>query len=225
MRYDKSRFAVGIDVFFNDNRINVIQVMKSAVSKFGKPKVFSFDNGSSYKNKQVELVVARLGSSLNFTAPYSPQSKGKCERFFNTLKQQWLSQLKPQDFKSIEDMSASLKQYAHKYNLSAHSSLMKKSPQEVFFNNPEVIRYIEEDDISKIFLLETDRTVTADAVVRIDGVDYQVHYRYAKRRIKLRYSADMEHVYVVDGLTEELEKIEILRKVDNSQAQRETFQF
>lgn len=54
---DASRYIVGIDVFFNDNFVNLMSVMKSAVAKFGVPKLFNFDNGSSYKNKQMDLLI------------------------------------------------------------------------------------------------------------------------------------------------------------------------
>ena len=40
---DASRCIVGIDVFFNDNFANLMSVMKSAVAKFGVPKLFNFD--------------------------------------------------------------------------------------------------------------------------------------------------------------------------------------
>ena len=61
---DASRFILGADVFFNDNFVNLMSVMKSAVSKYGKPMIFNFDNGSAYKNKQMELLVARIGSVI-----------------------------------------------------------------------------------------------------------------------------------------------------------------
>ena len=51
---DASRFIVGIDVFYNDNFVNLMSVMKSAVTKHGRPKIFNFDNGSAYKNKQMD---------------------------------------------------------------------------------------------------------------------------------------------------------------------------
>ena len=35
---DASRFITGIDVFYNDNFVNLMSVMKSAVSKYGRPK-------------------------------------------------------------------------------------------------------------------------------------------------------------------------------------------
>ena len=40
---DASRYIVGIDVFFNDNFVNLMSVMKSAVAKFGVPKLFKLN--------------------------------------------------------------------------------------------------------------------------------------------------------------------------------------
>ena len=74
---DASRFVTGVDVFFNDNFINLMSVIKSAVSKYGKPKVFNFDNGASYRNRQMELLAARIGSVISYCHPYSPTQKAK----------------------------------------------------------------------------------------------------------------------------------------------------
>jgi len=35
---------VGIDIFFNDNFVNLMSVIRGAVIKYGKPKKFNFDN-------------------------------------------------------------------------------------------------------------------------------------------------------------------------------------
>ena len=43
---------VGCNVFFNDNYKNFMSVLKTAVSKYGKPKVLNLDNGAPYKNSQ-----------------------------------------------------------------------------------------------------------------------------------------------------------------------------
>lgn len=85
---DASRYITGIDVFFNDNFVNLMSVLKSAVARFGKPKILNFDNGASYKNKQIELLAARIGTTISYCAPYTPQSKAKIERWFRTLKDQ-----------------------------------------------------------------------------------------------------------------------------------------
>lgn len=52
---DASHFIVVADVFFNDNFINIMSVPKSAVSRAGRQKTLNFDNGKSYRNKQMEL--------------------------------------------------------------------------------------------------------------------------------------------------------------------------
>ena len=88
---DASRFITGIDIFFQDNFVNLMSVMRSAVSKYGRPKVFNFDNGSSYKNRQMELLCARIGSTLNYCQPYTPTAKAKIERWFRTMKDQWMA--------------------------------------------------------------------------------------------------------------------------------------
>ena len=87
---DPSRFITGIDIFFQDNFVNLMSVMRSAVSRYGRPKVFNFDNGSSYKNRQMELLCARIGSALNYSQPYTPTAKAKIERWFRTMKDQWM---------------------------------------------------------------------------------------------------------------------------------------
>lgn len=68
---DASRFIVGIDVFFHDTFVNLMSVIKSAVAKYGRPQLFNFDNGRSYKNKQMELLAARIGSVIHYDQPYS----------------------------------------------------------------------------------------------------------------------------------------------------------
>ncbi len=69
---DASRFIVAADVFFNDNYENLMYLIRSAVLKHGVPHLFSFDNGSSYRNQQMELLAARIGSSVHYCEPFTP---------------------------------------------------------------------------------------------------------------------------------------------------------
>jgi len=217
---DASRFIVGIDVFFNDNFINLMSVIKSAVAKFGVPKVFNFDNGPGYRNKQMELLSARIGSTIHYCKPYSPVQKAKIERWFRTLKDQWMATLNMKDFHTLDELRGSLLTYVRLYNQRVHSSLNGKSPEERFFSEPEYIRRISDEQIESSFLLEIERRVSADSVITIDQVEYEVDYRFAKQRITLRYSPDMDDIYVVehDGT---LTPIRILNKQENSTVKRE----
>lgn len=217
---DASRFIVGIDVFFNDNFINLMSVMKSAVAKYGRPGMFNFDNGSSFKNKQMELLAARIGSVVHYDQPYTPTQKAKIERWFRTMKDQWLASLDIRDFHSLDELRGNLLAYVQKYNRTVHSSLKGKSPQERFFSEPDRIRRLCDTDIESSFLLELERRVSSDSVIVIDQIEYEVDYRFAKQRIRLRYSPDMKDIFIVeaDGT---LTPIRLLNKTENAYIKRE----
>jgi len=156
---DASRMIVGIDAFFHDNYLNVMSVMKSAITKFGKPKVLTFDNGTPYKNKQMTLLAARIGISLNYNAPYTPQGKAKIERWFSTLKQQWMSGLNIDNFSSLDDLRHSLQVYVRCYNQRSHSSLDNTSPMDRFFSESHLIKRLSNNQLENSFLLEIERRV------------------------------------------------------------------
>lgn len=217
---DASRYITGIDVFFNDNFVNLMAILKSAVTRFGKPKILNFDNGSSYKNKQMELLAARIGTSINYCAPYTPQSKAKIERWFRTLKDHWMSQLNMNDFKNLDELRSSLISYVNSYNQNIHSCLNGLSPQDRFFKESHMIKRLTDKQIETSFLLEYERRVSADNVVMIDETEYEVDYKYSKQKITLRYSPDLSKIYVVDKDTNELTEIKLLNKHDNSVIKR-----
>ena len=217
---DASRFITGIDVFYHDNFINLMSVMKSAIAKYGRPKVFNFDNGKSYKNRQMELLAARIGTTLSYCQPYTPTGKAKIERWFRTMKDQWMAALDMRDFHSLEELRGSLYAFVQQYNQSPHSSLHGLSPQDRFFSEPEQIRRLSEEDIHQNFLLEIERRVSADSVIVIDQIEYEVDYRFARQRIRLRYSPDMKEIFIVeaDGT---LTPLRLLNKTENALIKRE----
>ena len=153
-----------------------MSVLKSAVARYGKPKILNFDNGKSYRNKQMELLAARIGTTLSYCQPYTPTGKAKIERWFRTVKDQWMAGLDMRDFHSLDELRGSLFDFVHRYNVTVHSSLHGKSPQDRFFSDPD-------DEIDKIFLLEIERRVSPDCVITIDQVEYEVNYRFARQRM------------------------------------------
>ena len=217
---DASRFITGIDIFFNDNFVNLMSVMKSAVAKYGRPKLFNFDNGSAYKNKQMELLAARIGSTLNYCRPYTPTAKAKIERWFRTMKDQWMASLDIRDFHSLDELRGNLLAWVHLYNNTPHASLKGKTPQERFFSEPEQIRRLPQERLDKDFLLEIERRVSADSVIVIDQIEYEVDFRFAKQRIRLRYSPDMKEIFIVEP-DNSLTPIRLLNKQENADVKRE----
>ena len=217
---DASRMITGIDLFYHDNFVNLMSVLKSAVVRYGRPKILNFDNGKSYRNKQMELLAARIGTTLSYCQPYTPTGKAKIERWFRTMKDQWMAGLDMRHFHSLEELKGSLFAFVHRYNLAIHSSLHGKSPHDRFFSEPEQIRRLPDDEIDRVFLLEIERRVSPDCVITIDQVEYEVDYRFARQRIRLRYSQDMRQIFVVetDGT---LTPIRLLNKHENAIIKRE----
>lgn len=124
------------------------------------------------------------------------------------------------DFHSLEELRGSLLTYIRSYNQRPHTSLKGLSPQERFFHEPELISRLSDDQIEHSFLLEIERRVSADSVVVIDQTEYEVDYRFAKRRITLRYTPDMNAIFVVeaDGT---LTPIRLLNKQENASVKRD----
>ena len=215
---DASRVIVGCDVFFEDNYVNFMSVLKSAVKKYGKPKLLNVDNGAPYKNNQISLLTARLGITLHHCEAYQPTSKGKIERWNRTMKDHFMATYHLTSKTTIEEFRNDLLKYVVEYNNKEHSEL-GKSPFNRFFESNETPIYLEEDLIEKSFLLEIERKSSIDGVIPINNIEYEVPPKYANKRIKLRYSADCKQVYVVnpDGT---LERIELLDKISNSKIVR-----
>lgn len=71
---DASRFIVGINIFYQDNFVNLMAVMKAAVSKYGRPKVLNFDNGKLTGTGRWNCLPQGLGPSFELLpALYSHQ--------------------------------------------------------------------------------------------------------------------------------------------------------
>ena len=136
------------------------------------------------------------------------------------MKDQWMASLDMRDFHSLDELRGNLFAYVQKYNQTVHSSLKGLSPQDRFFSEPGCIHRLSDNEIEHDFLLEIERRVSADSVIVIDQIEYEVDYRFAKQRITLRYSPDFKDIFVVeaDGA---YTPIRLLNKTENAHVKRE----
>ena len=54
------------------------------------------------------------------------KEKAKIERWFKTMKEQWMSGLHMNDYKSLDELRESLMQYVQRYNQTDHSQVLKQ---------------------------------------------------------------------------------------------------
>ena len=88
------------------------------------------------------------------------------------------------------------------------------------FSEPEQIRRLAGEALDQAFLLEAERRVSSDSVIVIDQVEYEVDCRFARQRVRLRYSPNLQEIYVVepDGT---LTPVRLLNKQENALVKRD----
>lgn len=70
-----------------------LQVLEQAILRRGLPRRLYVDNGAAFRSRHLALVCAKLGITLIHARPYSPQGKGKIERWFRTVRMQLVPRL------------------------------------------------------------------------------------------------------------------------------------
>ena len=219
---DASRCIVGIDAFYNDNYNNFLSVLKDAVIRFGKPRMLNLDNGSPYKNAQIKLLAARIGIQLHYCAVASGWQKGKIERWFRTMKDHFISQYHYNHMTTIDQFRIELKRYTTTYNQTVHSATHIAPISRYQSEEPRIL--MDREEIETKFLLEVERKATIDCVVLIDKKEYEIPPKYASKKVKIRYSADLKTVYIVNP-DDTLEAITPLDKLANSKVKRKRPEF
>lgn len=223
---DASRIITHGEFFFNDNAVNMQIVFKKAIKKYGVPKKLFVDNGGSFKNDQLRLICASLGLVLIHAKPYSPESKGKQERMFRTIKDNWLNGVDWNDFDSLESLNSGFNKYLNeKYMNVIHSSL-EITPRERYLQDSERIKYIPATDLDNHFLHRVTRRVNNDATIQLHTKLFEVPQKYIAQKINVRYSPmDLDVAYIFNDRSVLQETIYPLRRVDNSKIKRKSIDY
>jgi hypothetical protein len=215
---DASRMIVGHELFFEDNAANVQKVIKQAMTRYGIPKVLYTDNGSPYKNKQLDLIMAQLGVQLKHAKVRSGASKGKIERTFRTLKDNWMPNIDYHDFETLEAFNESLNEFIREKNNRIHR-MIDCTPWQKFQREAQYIKRKNEWFLDRAFLNTVlNRRVNAVGVINFDSREFEVGYKYIMGKVTLKYYPDFSKVFVQDG--EDLVEIFEVNKVENSKINR-----
>ena len=221
---DASRLLVHGEFYFNDNTINMQHAFKKAIAKYGVPKRLFVDNGSSYRNEQLGYICASLGVTLIHAKPYMPESKGKIERSFRTVKDGWLNGVDWNNYKSLDKLNEDYWSYLNKYYNNAIHSSLSTTPRERYLQDSECIKHLPPALLDQHFLHRIERRVYSDATVVINQCTYEVPMQYIGKRIKVRYfPSTTEEAYIYSEDHKLLETIHPANKVDNSKIKRKQY--
>ena len=87
---DHSRLITHAQFYLSEGVTSFMAALTTALAKRGLPRKLYVDNGSAFRSRQLEHTAASLGIALIHARPYQPQGKGKIERFFKTVRTQFL---------------------------------------------------------------------------------------------------------------------------------------
>lgn len=218
---DASRMIVHIEIFFNDNALNVQKVLRKAIVKHGIPKRFYVDNGGPYKNEQLKYICASLGIVLIHHPPYKPNRKGKVERLFRTVKDKWMNGLNWNDFDCVIPLNKDLQFFLNRsYTNEIHSSL-KQTPRERYLKDFDKIKYLPKEELEFHFLHKMSRKVNKDSTICIEKKLFEVPQKYISQKINLKYDPEnLSKAFIIDESNKILDEITLLNKIDNSKIKR-----
>jgi hypothetical protein len=140
---DHSRLLVGIAAGSGDGTGELVwAVMTDAIGAYGVPMSSLTDNGSCYSNRHrpghrpaaLEANLAALGCQSIASTPYHPQTCGKIERFWQTLKK-WLRAREASHgaYRTLAALNHDLARFAEHYNTRRpHRALNGRTPAVVF---------------------------------------------------------------------------------------------
>jgi len=193
---DSSRLVVHGEIFLEEKGFLVESVLKKAIAKRGIPKKIFLDNGKVYQNLQFQMICASLGTVVSYARAYSPQSKGKIERAFRTIKDSWMFNFDWEKVTSLYDLNASFQEYIENhYNKKIHSAI-NQTPMDKYLSNIDNIKFMKStEELDNVFLHRLSRNVKKDATISIDKVFFEVPQKY------LNYQRGMHMFKAFYGLT------------------------
>lgn len=215
---DATRFVVGIDIYYEDNALNVQQTLKKAINTYGVPDRLYADNGKPYKNRQLALICANLGVGLVHAAPYHGNAKGKVERFFGVMKTNWMYNINYVDFDSLEKLRESLASYVQEKNRTYHRTL-NQTPFDRFTQDNRQLKKVASEKLEKAFLHSATRKVANDGIIKLHNKEFEVGYLSIGLTLFIRYLPDFSKVYheTEDGRLIQLKEV---NRIDNAKIKR-----
>jgi len=87
---DFSRLAPHAEFYWDEKFPALENTFTKAMLKRGLPQIIYVDNGKIFSARRLDAVCAALGIRKIHCPPYSPEGKGKIERFFRTVREDFL---------------------------------------------------------------------------------------------------------------------------------------
>jgi putative transposase len=183
---DASRVLCHGAFFFEENVDTLVQAIRAAFYKRGVPEQLLVDNGSIYCSQEITLICARVGCILRHTAVRDAAAKGKIERFFRRVRDQFL--LRTLDLSSLEALNRQFTLWVENdYNATLHDAIGMK-PIDRFGVDLSRVRFLAPSEHNdELFYAEAVRKVKKDNTFSFLARRYETPVDLRDKEIQLRY--------------------------------------
>jgi putative transposase len=181
---DHSRLVTGHRWGRAEDSLRLEAALRRGLASRGVPKVIYVDNGSAFVSGQLARACAVLGIRLAHSRPGEPAGRGKVERFFRTVRDQFLVEIAARGVADLDQLNALFLAWVEQiYHRRVHRET-GQAPLERFMAAgipdvpaPALLR--------EAFLWSATRTVTKTATVSLAANRYEVDPALVGRRIEL----------------------------------------
>ncbi|MEW6248949.1 MAG: DDE-type integrase/transposase/recombinase [Nitrospirota bacterium] len=179
---DMSRLAVHAEFYLHERLESFLDALRKALLMRGLPRKLYVDNGAAFRCHHLEHICASLGIVLLHSRPYQPEGRGKMERWFRTVRQQFLSTAKAS---TLEELNDALRPWVAAYNAARHRTT-QETPVSRFSRHIECIRPAPKD-LEDHFRKTVRRTVAKDRTVALGGKLYEAPVALIGKQVMLLY--------------------------------------
>jgi putative transposase len=183
---DASRVCCHGQFFPAENVDTLIESFRAAFYKRGVPHALYVDNGSIFSSKEILQICARVGCLLHHTPVRDGAAKGKIERFFRTVRDQFLA--RDLDLSSLEALNRQFTQWVEEqYNAQVHS-ILGMSPLDRYALDRKWVRFLPPNEANdELFFVEEERHVRADNTFAFKSLRFEAPRHLPDRTIHIRF--------------------------------------
>jgi putative transposase len=180
---DHSRLITHGEFYLSESILSYVDALEQALLKRGLPRKLYVDNGPAFRSLHLEHIAASLGIGLIHSRPYKPQGRGKIERFFRTVREEFLVGFRG---KTLDDLNMTFDRWlSDLYHVRKHTAT-GQSPFERFTSNMACLRAAPVD-LRDHFRKVARRTVAKDRTLTINGKLYEAPVPLISKRVEVLY--------------------------------------
>jgi putative transposase len=180
---DHSRLLTGYRWGRAEDVLRLEAALRRGLAARGVPKTIYVDNGAAFVAAPLARACAVLGIRIVHSRPGEPAGRGKVERFFGTVRTQFLVEVEQRDVVDLDELNRLFSAWVEQvYHRRVHRET-RQAPLERFMAagvpevpGPELLR--------EAFLWSETRTVTKTATISLAGNRYETDPALVGRKVE-----------------------------------------